>query len=568
MPNRSSFQLFSGSERAYLREASGSAFASSLAVPLIFSGFLIGTGYLFTAPDYRGVSGHLVDLGCALAAFLVFVFAKWLPKSISVRNQLFNILVWIIAGFFSSFGGNLAVFALSGEFDSGLASYWLLGAISNSLNIALASVAWSGYKLGRARLAQLKGHQKVLVEMQETLEEQIQTMRGEIRDGVDAELKKVLGFLETPTDEPAELSKRIFAAIDEVVRPLSHRLAGFKQNRAIPALESQKRVNPLPKGVSLSRLAGPEIFGLMFVVFIIPASFQLLGFSATNLLLVLLAAQIGFLFLVEAKARGVLVNRIVAVLFFVAVSLVNLTLFTWLVPNENSFGIAFGFPLLSFAVSTLLALVSRRVDTINRLDLVNFDIQQAVATLRQEAWVLRTALAKAVHGSVQAKFLSVGLRLSSVEKLTDDVIGQAKAEILGSIEDVSNSVNIESTDFRTRLDSFINAWDGVVKIKIKLDDQMLHTLDKHPFTGACIAETLGEAISNAAKHSKSPELDVALTQRGGELLELKVISQGKLSADTSNSGYGSQILSEVTNGWSLTEEAGLVQLTAKFFLAK
>ena len=54
----------------------------------------------------------------------------------------------------------------------------------------------------------------------------------------------------------------------------------------------------------------------------------------------------------------------------------------------------------------------------------------------------------------------------------------------------------------------------------------------------------------------------------GEAMELTVSSQGKLSPVSSVAGYGSHILDEVTNGWSLRESDGEVKLSATFFLSK
>ena len=51
-------------------------------------------------------------------------------------------------------------------------------------------------------------------------------------------------------------------------------------------------------------------------------------------------------------------------------------------------------------------------------------------------------------------------------------------------------------------------------------------------------------------------------------MELTVSSQGKLSPVSSVAGYGSHILDEVTNGWSLRESDGEVKLSATFFLSK
>ena len=538
-------------------------------VPLLFSVFILGTGFLFTGPDYRGVSGHILDLGSAASAFLVYGLARAFESRLKKSSRFANLALIFLAGSFAAFGADLSILILSGGFDPSTLSLWPIGAVAFSLNLATSALVWAGYRLGRSRLKQLRQHQEILVETQETLEEQIDSMRGEIRDGVDAELNQVIELLDTASGStPAALSTKVLSAIDEVIRPLSHRLAGFRDSVQVPRAFVAFRTPPAKAGVSLARLAGPEFYAVLFLVFIVPASFQLLGVQATVTLLGLLVVQVANLVVLESRASKVILSRWLSVAILVAQSALYIPIFMWLVPNENSFGVALGFSTVSLAVSIVLALVSRRVDELNRLDYLNFQLQQAVATLRQEAWVLRTSLAKAVHGSVQAKFLAVGLRLAAEPKLNPALIDQVTQEIRASIEDVSKSVSAAPENFRTQLDSFIKAWDGVVSIGFDFDDSVVQALDAHPFTAVCVAETLGEAISNAAKHSNSPSLRASLVPAAGEAMELTVSSQGKLSPVSSVAGYGSHILDEVTNGWSLRESDGELKLSATFFLSK
>jgi nitrate/nitrite-specific signal transduction histidine kinase len=74
---------------------------------------------------------------------------------------------------------------------------------------------------------------------------------------------------------------------------------------------------------------------------------------------------------------------------------------------------------------------------------------------------------------------------------------------------------------------------------------------------------IGEAIANAAKHSRSPNVLISAEEEGFGLLRLSIASEGRLSETQPSGGYGSQILGEVTRSWSLTERDGKVTLTAR-----
>jgi signal transduction histidine kinase len=195
-------------------------------------------------------------------------------------------------------------------------------------------------------------------------------------------------------------------------------------------------------------------------------------------------------------------------------------------------------------------------------------MQGVVAVLRQEAWVTKNQLAKAIHGSVQAKFLAVALRIANSPKVSKADLEAARKDIESSLDDVAISLEGRTDSFAKQLKTITDAWDGVAKIKLKAEKETIALINQFPVARTCVLEVIGEAVANAAKHSKAPSMDIELQENALGQIAVSVWSAGKLSEQASRKGYGSQMLDEVTSGWSLTNFKGRVYLRAVIQLAK
>jgi signal transduction histidine kinase len=215
-----------------------------------------------------------------------------------------------------------------------------------------------------------------------------------------------------------------------------------------------------------------------------------------------------------------------------------------------------------------MALISKRLDDINKLEIVNQEMQAVISVLRQEAWVTKNQLAKAIHGSVQAKFLSVALRIANSPKLSKAELAAAKKDIEASIDDVALSLEGRAIPFAKQFKTITDAWDGVVNLKLKADKATIAKVNQYPVARTCLLEVIGEAVSNAAKHSKATTMDIELQENAIGQLAVSIWSAGKLADSANRKGYGSQMLDEVTSGWSLSNLKGRVYLRALIQLSK
>lgn len=552
-------------ERAFFLEALRSPAGGSLWVPLWFSLIIFSTAFLFASNDYNGVNGHLMDLSCLISSTAVFMVARFLPK---VNQAWSNLVTWVLAGMASALGAAAFVFLLSGSLNSELLGQLPVGLVAYSLLVAICGITVSGVRISRTRLRKLRRDQAELLDAKDSLEQQIATMRGEIGNQVVDELHKASDLLRS--SDPKVVSSKLYEAIDSVIRPLSHRLAGLGAVSSVPPTKLDDTVSVETKrGVAISRLVAPELYALLFVVFILPSAFFLLGLPGLFITIGLLFIDLGLWAVLVRVGSTLYVSRIVGMLMLAISSTAIGSLLLLVLPARDSIGITVGFTTVSLTVTGLMALVSRRLDILQRMAFINREMQAVVAILRQEAWAIKTQLAKAIHGQVQAKFLSVALRLGASPKPSKRDLDLAMIDIQESMASVASAFASSPDSLMDQLQTIVEVWDGVSELSLEIDDAVLKTIDDFPVSRTCLVEVIGEAVSNASKHSKAPKVQVSVKLSSANQLKLVVRSAGNLTShEVSRSGYGSHVLNEVTSAWSLREHAGSIRLSATIQLAK
>ena len=555
-----------GPERAFLLEAFTSDLARSLWVPFAFSMTIFSTGFLFPSTVYFGISVHVLDALVYPASTLIFLVAKFVKK---VRNWgVFNFSVVVIAGTFAAIVPSAALTLLSGQYVAEFSDQVPVGIVAYSLLIGISGVVLAGWRISRERFRTLRQNKTLLKSTRSELENQITTIREEIRQSVVGELEKALKALENASDA-GDLSSKLFSTIDEVIRPLSHRLAGLGLTVFPPKQSSHVVRTNQPRGrVSLARLAAPDVFLAFFAVLVLPATLITQGLSEFFVVLALALFETWILVLLQRRAQQFFIGRLVGLAILTLMSALIGFSYVFMVDVDYDGSISIGFVLITLTSSGIMVLVSKRLDDIHEMALVNQELQAVVSVLRQEAWVTKNQLAKAIHGSVQAKFLSVALRIANSQKISKADLAAARKVIESSLQDVSASLEGRTDSFSKQFKTIAEAWDGVAKLNLKADKQTISLINEYPVARTCVLEVIGEAVSNAAKHSKALAMDIELQENSLGQVVVSVWSGGKLAENGGRKGYGSQMLDEVTSSWSLSNLKGRVYLRAVIQLGK
>jgi hypothetical protein len=515
---------------------------------------------LFPEDFVEGISIRWIDLSVLLPSLIVFLGARFF-RPLKLKS-IFNVVIWVAAGILTAVFPTLLVFILSGSVSEYLAEQIPVGVISVPLLLGLCAITYSAWRISRSRLKQIRDDKAALTRARDELELQLAIVRDEIREGVQLELVRAKDAL-AAVSNPKKLADVLFKVLDDVIRPLSHRLSELEPSttRPEPAQGESSVLNPYGK-VSLSQLAAPDIFATLCAVFILPASFVFQGAAGLAAAIGLFVAEVGVLWVIERRTQGLLVNRMLGILGLAAISVFFGLGYSLVMGETGVSPIAVGFVTTSISTSGLMALISKRLDDVHRLALVNFELQGLVTLLRQEAWITKRQLATVIHGSVQTKFLTVALRLSKAEISLED-LNAAKSDIESALQDISNGSTFSTETFNTQVQRLEDSWDGVCTLIVSASAETIYVIDSTPMARTCLIEVLGEAIANAAKHSKSQTIDISITLEGQNQIELAIRSKGKLTDINFSQGFGSQLLNELTSHWSRENVGEFVLLRAQ-----
>lgn len=562
-------KYLSVAERAYVLEAVRSPEGFSIASPLIFGGFLFAVGFLFSNTEIEGISFHVLDFSILLSGLVTYLTVRLFAKFLQFNQLFVNVGTWILIGLVGVFTPSFVVWSVSGNLSGELLEMIPTGLVAYPVLSVILSVGIAVVRISSKNMEILNRESKALKRHREELLQNIESLRGNIRVAVEDELSKAAAAISDSSLKPAQISKNLLTAIDSVIRPLSHNLAEIQGEELLPPTRVSKIQEPKSRlgRVQFSTLVAPVEFFVGSVIFILPAAYFFEGFLAMCLAL-LLALTISGVYSFLGKLFSTFeTNRFLAIAFVtLPASLIGLV-FHSVYGSQDAFGVSAGFMSLASVNGIIMALLSRRIQIMEQLRYVNHEAQSVVALLRQEAWVLRTQFAKAIHGQVQAKFLSVALRIGSKKELSRADFDLARAELQDSLASVANSFSEKQASFKEQMELLSDSWDEVVEISVQASEEVISMVDKFPIARVCLFEVLSEAVSNAAKHSRSPRINVQISITNESYLDVVVVSDGRLSRiDNSRSGYGSRILNEVTSAWFLSSVKGKVYLTASIQL--
>jgi signal transduction histidine kinase len=573
MPNNSGpiSQLSGASERAFIREAASSPKGFTILSPVIFGSYIFLIGFVFTSEEIEGISYHVLDFSVLVSAILAFLVARGLVSSRKVNQLSLNMSTWLVSGVAGALTPAFLVWAITGVWSEELVGQIPNGLISYPTLSIILSFAISGYLISTEKLKLLKKDQEALKLKQEQLSEEIDLIRGEIRHGVDKELKSAIEVISNNELSPKLISDKLLGAIENVIRPLSHRLADLGGVSEFPPTQTSPALSPpaVLNRIQVSRVVAPELFLLGSAIFVLPVSNFFEGLPGLSFAALLTLVIFGTLVYLKAKTKNLYLYRTFAVLLVSGIAWLIGALFSAVFSGQDAYGVSLGF-LTVAAVSTLaMAIISKQIQITEHLAYVNQETKSILMMLRQESWVLKNQLAKAVHGQVQAKFLAVALRLSAKEQVSTNDLDLARTDLQASLTAVAQSLLGQQLSFTDQFQTITASWEEVVEISLQADPSDIARVDGHPLARTCLIEVIGEAVSNAAKHSQSPKISIGFAVPDTGNLEVKVTSEGRLSrSDNTRSGYGSQVLNEVTSAWSLTSNNGQIILEATIQLTE
>lgn len=412
---------------------------------------------------------------------------------------------------------------------------------------------------------------------QETLEARFRERRLTLISSIRSQLDTALSSL-TGTNTASD-ARSLTSLIDDVVRPISHRLG-----REFAA-GSEEAPLPLPGAIrwttvirySLQSNPIHPVWLSAWTAFITP---QVIAASAgPHFWLPYVSAVLGFaLWFTLVRLAWQLVQGPLGILARGAVfSLLMVT--TPLLINP-ALQFAFGLPFFNvrvvisaalyfFVIAWALALV---IAVANLLRSTNQELLAATNQLRRQlitenvhARHFEQAVSHVLHGPIQDAIAASLKRIQSPSTKSSPTTSEGtiiRQHIEGALEllDESPSRHYSVHDAVEKLSAL---WSGVVEITCDCDQATSEKLRQAQTTSSIVVEVIREAVSNAIRHGDATQISisVAVIEPDSDV-HISVTNNGLPLPEEITPGIGSRLLRDMTLAWARETRPGGVELTA------
>ena len=376
--------------------------------------------------------------------------------------------------------------------------------------------------------------------------------------------------------EARDVSARITEVVNEVVRPTSRELAA-SPTFVLRALDPQQPAvfKWLSDRLDVTRAIRPGLIMVLGWLIITPGivivgpDWRVLGASflaSLSIVLVLLGVKAiwpkGFRRMPAALGLGILAF-IYVLSIWATQSIVEQVgdsaagQAAWSTTSWRGLAL---WGVLAFLVSVLAMLDEHGRQNRASLAELNVELEEVLARLRREAWLLHRTVALAVHGPVQSALVSTAMRLSASDR-TEDSINDARRRLDEALTAIEHDHH-EVPSINDALADLTGLWTPVVQIKADVWPSAESRLAGNTGLRRCVIEICREAASNAIRHGRATALDISLIGMG-ETIVIRVSDDGDGVPSESIAGLGEAMLDDTCLRWSrLNRPDGGAELTA------
>lgn len=371
---------------------------------------------------------------------------------------------------------------------------------------------------------------------------------------IETMLRQVLGEINTNTHDKNSLiaaATHVKGIIDQVVRPLSHRL-WVDRDSLIPRIKVRDTVID---GVRLLKVPPYAVSGLLLLLslFNLSAGFGIKRGIAGSLALCI-TSFIFFNFFqkytIQAEKNLFLKKLLLLFLLSLSISAVIYLLNVYgfnLETAEYSFVFV---PLIMF-LSVLISI--RELTVKDRVYLVEqLEKNRTTATDNQYNQISNNDAASFLHNSLQSELFALSLQLEDIAKNPESDRTRAILEQIGAR--INRSISEEFQDFDEapidRLQRVISAWEGIVEIHTDIPEEAFDDLRRNRL----LVQIIEEAINNAVRSAQAKRIEIRGKLGSDGKLLLIIRNQGNWDPQERRS-FGSDWLDEVVAGnWKRRRE--------------
>ena len=541
-------------------------------------------------PGYElAISIHVFDLLTGVIAAVVLVAFRYIRRAnepVKYRSSgAANLVILFIAGVSAVVGA----VAIAASFGPTPASYFegipigVIASLGQMMTFTII-IAITRELRGSVKLLAKKTH--ALNYLKVGLESRVAQQRDELREAVAGRIARDLSELQLEvsklqtsdlqTESAKALANRIKEYIDQVVRPLSLEIANSPDASAKLEIRSlreiEKSIRRLPFRQRMrSRLSLGYVFNLpftaiAFLVFLVtsygyifgPAG--LLGVGIPGFIL-----SLGFIWLARRVSTTIRASYLLAILTIpigAAMAAIPFAVLNNFILGGKDTDVQQAFVVLAFVVCSFSFYASLFVEVsflnVESARVVNRELRKLVAFLENESQVNRRTMAQLLHGKIQARLQAASLRLKQSDEVSNELLEAVVDDLQASRSETLKSAVVDQ-DLETQISEMANQWSGICDLTMDVSAAAAARANANPLMKSAVIEVIREALNNAIKHGEADEADGSVLQgeNGDLLIHLRnaVYSEGVIK-QSPKSGYGTQLLDQITDSWSVRFEDG------------
>ncbi len=187
--------------------------------------------------------------------------------------------------------------------------------------------------------------------------------------------------------------------------------------------------------------------------------------------------------------------------------------------------------------------------SIARLEELNDQLSREISLIEQSIWIAKRNWSFIVHGTVQGALTVAHTRLNQAGKDKDSVLKLVKGDIERARTALeSGLVTRQSTS--AEFEDLIATWDGVCEIRIQYEPDLLEAVDET--SRICTVEIVKEIVGNAFRHGAATKINIQIEIEDQRVKVLAINNGDPVTESTV--GLGTELLTELTESWSITNE--------------
>jgi two-component sensor histidine kinase len=241
-------------------------------------------------------------------------------------------------------------------------------------------------------------------------------------------------------------------------------------------------------------------------------------------------------------------------------------------PSTQNYDSPYGFLILSTLTYPVTAsLISMLFSANDQLAVASKNLAKAtqelewnVARIREAQHQNQRNLARALHGSVQAKLASAYLELEKInlgEVDDPEKVAQLLTEIQESIATI-NTQQPDHEDLPGLIAKTKDNWVSVAAVTSQILD--LKLIQQDVLCVVALIDVIPELVFNAIKHGKANAIEISIKLKDQRIVELTVKDNGIHEVIDLGSGLGTKIMNESAISWKRERVTGFTITTAEF----